>query len=219
MISALMPSRGRPESLRRSAMSLFDTALHPDRIEVLVAADPDDLATQAAADGLGLECWVAPYRFGYGQIRLYFNALAEVAVGDWLLLWNDDATMTAAGWDTLIERLPAGVMVADLANAFSPGLCCFPAVRREAVTALGGYCPADTPHVDSWWQEIGRRTGTIRHVEAFVQHDRFDLTGLHDDATYREGRSALRHADFFSPTFQAQIDVAAEVLRKHIEAA
>jgi hypothetical protein len=218
MISALMPSRGRPESLARSAMSLFDLAADPRNVEVLVAADPDDPDTAAAAEELGLDCWVAPERFGYGQIRQYFNRLSEVSIGDWLLLWNDDATMTTRGWDKQIEALPAQVMVADLRNAFSPGLCCFPAVRRDATVVLGGFCPVDTPHVDSWWQEVSRRSGTIHSVDAFVHHDRFDLTGGHNDATYREGRSHLRNAEFFGIEIQAQIDVSAEVLRKRAAA-
>lgn len=219
MISVLLPSRGRPASLVKSATSLFEHATNPDGIEILVAADPDDAGTAAVAEDMGLDCWIAPTRFGYGQIRLYFNALAEIAIGDWLLLWNDDATMTSAGWDKQIEDLPRRIQVADLHNAFSPGLCCFPAVRREAVTMLGGFCAAETPHVDSWWQEIGRRSQTIRAVDAHVHHDRFDLTGGHHDATYLEGRTHLRHGDFFSPEFQAQIDVAATVLDKMVRGA
>ncbi|HWB36849.1 MAG TPA: hypothetical protein VHA75_12565 [Rugosimonospora sp.] len=213
MISVLMPSRGRPASLVKSAMSVFDHAARPDAVEVLVAADPDDMGTHAVAEDLGLDCWVAPERYGYGGIRLYFNRLAEVAIGDWMLLWNDDATMITKGWDVKVEALPPSAMVADLRNAFSPGLCCFPAVRRAAVELLDGYCSANTPHVDSWWQEIGRRSGTIQPVDAFVHHDRFDLTGGHDDATYREGRTALRNAEFFGSIIQTQINEAAARLR------
>src|SRR4051794_19943625 len=103
MISVLLPSRGRPASLVKSAMSLLDRATHSDRVEILVAADPDDLGTHAVAEDMGLDCWVAPERFGYGQLQRYFNRLAETAVGDWLFPFNDDAAMTTPGWDVLIE--------------------------------------------------------------------------------------------------------------------
>lgn len=217
MISVLVPSRGRPESLRRSIRGLLDVADQRDAVQIVVGCDPDDAESQAAALALpnpfnGNATWVAPERYGYGRLYEYYNALAAIAAGGWLLLWNDDAFMTSTGWDTQIEALPETVLVADLHNAFSPGLCCFPAVRREAVAALGAFC-IDTPHVDSWWQEIGRRSGTIRAISAHVHHDRADLTGGHNDATYQEGRAGLRNEEFFGPAVQSQINAAAEKVR------
>lgn len=207
-----MPSRGRPESLRRSVESLREFAASPSGVEVLVGYDPDDLGTAHAASVADVVPIGAPERWGYGQLFRYYNLLAEVANGDWLLLWNDDAFMTVHGWDAMVEALPENILVADLANAFSPGLCCFPTVRRLAVEALGRFT-LDTPHVDSVWQEIGRRTGSIHFVDAFVRHERVDLTGGHNDDTYREGRAGLNHTHFFSPAFQAEIDAAAEKVR------
>lgn len=210
MISAILPSRGRPESLIKSVLSL--RALAVGDVEVVVAFDPDDPETCRAALTVDAVVSQPPERWGYSQMWRYLNLTAEFAVGDWLLVWNDDAEMTTFGWDEQIEALPAHVMVADLHNEFSPGLNCFPAVRREAVAALGGFCTAETPHVDSWWQEIGRRSGTSHAITAHVHHDRFDITGGHEDATWREGRSGLRHTEFFSPQVQAQIDTAAAVI-------
>jgi hypothetical protein len=212
VISVLLASRGRPESLRRSIRGLLDTADQRDEVQVLVACDPDDPATYDAAVALpnpsGVNyTWIAPERYGYSRLYEYYNALAEHASGEWLLNWNDDAFMTTTGWDLQITDLPPEVLVADLHNSFSPGLCCFPAVRWEAVAALGAFC-IDTPHIDSWWQEISRRSGTIRAIPAHVHHDRADLTGGHDDATYREGREGLRNEEFYGPRTQSQIDAA-----------
>ena len=163
MISVLLPSRGRAELLARSAGSLKDTAVQAP--EILVAADDDDPATVRAARQLGARVQVCQ-RAGYAGLHLYYQQLAALATGDWLLIWNDDATMMTAGWDVLIETVPAGVLVADVPSTQSP-LCCFPAIRREAVTALGRFSSAN-PHVDTFWQDVGRATGTIFTVTGFT---------------------------------------------------
>ena len=212
MISAILASRGRPDSLRRSVASLRELADKPDAIEVVVAFDPDDEPTGAVAEDIGALTVRAPERYGYARLYEYYRAAAEMSTGDWLLNWNDDAFMTTAGWDSQIEGLPPHIMVADLHNAFSPDLCCFPAVRREAVDALGGFCTVDNPHMDTWWQEIGRRSNTIDAIPAHVHHDRRDITGGHDDATFREGRSGWRTGEFWDREIQGQVNAAATVM-------
>ncbi|WP_213451571.1 glycosyltransferase family 2 protein [Rhizomonospora bruguierae] len=239
MISVLLPSRGRPASLRRAIHSLLDNSAnrairtdHPgwtampgalpeplppviEAPQILVAADPDDPATRDAAERLGAQVLVTPRRYGYGELHRYLNALAEQAEGEWLLLFNDDAVMRTRDWDQVILGQPANVMVADLQSQLSPEFCCFPAVRRVALEVTGGVYSPHTPHADSWWQDIGRRSGTIRAVDVHVHHDRFDLTGGHNDATYREGRAGpgLRDAQYFTPRVQAAVDAAAAAVR------
>lgn len=238
MISVLLPSRGRPASLRRAIESLLDKSANQalrvsagwegmpealpaplppviDPPQILVAADPDDPATRDVAEQLGAQVVVAPRRYGYAELHRYFNLLAEQADGEWLLLFNDDAVMWTRDWDRTILDLPAEVMVADLRSQLSPAFCCFPAVRRAALDVTGGVYSPHTPHVDSWWQDIGRRSGTIRPVDVVVHHDRFDLTGNHNDATYAEGRAGpgLRDAEYFSPAVQAEVDAAAARVR------
>ena len=99
------------------------------------------------------------------------------------MVWNDDATMTTPRWDDVIEALPPGVLVADITTPHSP-LCCYPAVRREAVEALGRFS-TDNPHVDTFWQDVGHATGTIARVPVYAnlespvkpdqQHGYYDL--------------------------------------------
>lgn len=214
-ISVLLPSRGRPDSLRASIASLRDHAADRSTLEILVATDPDDPHTLDVAAVLGATVWTAPERYGYAQLHLYFNRLADLASGSWLLLWNDDAIMTTTGWNERIAEVPDEVMVADLQSQLSPSFCCFPAVRRRAIVATGGVYSPHTPHVDSWWQDIGRQSGTIRPVDVHVRHDRFDLTGAHHDPTYLEGRAGpgLRDSEYFSAEVQAHVAAAADRLR------
>lgn len=193
MISVLLPSRGRPESLAQSVASLRDLAHAPEGIEVLVAVDDDDPPTARAARDLGAKVLVST-RYGYSRLHMYVNTLAHRAHGDWLLLWNDDARMLTPGWDRRVEEAAPGVLWP--AHNGSPYLNTFPVVHRRVVDLLGHF--SLSPHCDSWVQDVADAVGIHRHIDVAVLHDRFDLTGAHDDQTWREGQAGYRTADYHS---------------------
>lgn len=169
MIDVLIPSRGHPGMLASSVGSLAKLASMPERVVFRIAADEDDQETIAAAKELGA-CQVFPGRPGYAGLHVYYQALAAAGTAGWVLVWNDDATMLTSSWDTILYELPPSVLVADLQSSWSPSLCCFPAVRRRAIDALGRFS-SDNPHVDTFWQDVGRTTRTIAPVPVYVQHD------------------------------------------------
>jgi len=112
LISVLVASRRRPHLLARMAESLLDKASDRLAYEVLVAVDSDDIQS--------LEMWsvtppakasqwraiVGP-RMGYQRLHVYYNSLAEIARGDFLLLLGDDTFIVTPGWDDLILSKPA----------------------------------------------------------------------------------------------------------------
>lgn len=194
MISVLCPSRERTAMLAKSVTSLRDRSM-PGDTEILVAADEDDPDTIKAAADLGARALVCS-RHGYDGLHLYYGKLAAMATGDWLLVWNDDAFMMTDDWAAIIGSLPAGILVADLVSGQSP-LCCFPAVRREAVKALGRFS-TDNPHVDTFWQDLGYATRSIARVPVYVSHP----------VTRRD-----QSHDFFGAAHQAEMAAAAEKIR------
>lgn len=215
-VSVLLPSRGRPASLRASIQSLRDMATDPREVEVLVGWDTDDPITgQVARRGgkTGLVGVEFPERHGYHQLHRYVNVLAERSAGDWLLLWNDDATMTTRGWDEWLGRYPAALpWVLSLASTgYGHALCCFPAVSRALYTTLGHL--SLSPHIDTWLQDIGRATGTLRDIPVHVHHDRHDLTGGHDDQTRAESLAGYRSDEFYGPEMQALLRADTERIR------
>ncbi len=208
MISVLLPSRGRPESLAASIGSLRDLAHQSVDIEVLVAADDDDPPTIRAARDIGAEVLVSP-RYGYDRLHMYVNTLAHRARGEWLLLWNDDARMLTPGWGRRVSEAPIGVLWP--AHNGSQFLNVFPAVHRSIVEALGHF--SLSPHCDSWMQDVAEAVGAHHHIDVAVLHDRFDLTGGHDDQTYREAQTGYRTADYHSPEMVALRQRDIEILR------
>lgn len=219
MISVLIPSRGRPDGLRDAVESLILNASSPDNVEILVAIDPDDGPVHTKAIELEkrhsastIRVMVTPERYGYAQLYRYYNALAERAKGDWLLLFNDDALMTTQDWDERIKEIPPDKLIADPKHALSASYVCFPAMHRRMYEALGHFS-GENPAVDSYIQDIGRALGIIQQVDVWIDHRRPDLTGDAPDATYLEGRAGLGHVHYFSPAYQAVIAEATERVR------
>jgi hypothetical protein len=210
MISVCLPSRRRPGMLAASVTSLREHAARPDLVEVLVAYDPDDAGTRAAALAVGADVvWQAPERYGYARSAHYYAALIEQASGEWLLpTWGDDGLMQTPGWDEIVRAQEPGTVLWVDGNI--AGLTCFPIVHADVLAATGRLCPL--PALDSWYEYVGRDAGVLVHPEPpiYVHQDRFDLTGRNDDETYREGRGGYRQEEFFSPGYieERTLDVA-----------
>ncbi len=194
VIGVLLPSRGRPALLARSITSLRDCAADPAQFRVHVGADVDDQETVKVVAAAGAQVMLFA-RQGYDRLHVYYNQLAAGVDADWLLVWNDDAVMLTEGWDDVLGRLPRSVLVADLQSHHSP-MCCFPAVRCEAVAAVGTFS-SDNPHVDSFWEVVGNLSGTIAAVPIEVRHEQQGRHaggehGFHD-AAHLEELSACAH--------------------------
>lgn len=197
--------------LAASIGSLWALAAAPGLVEVLVACDPDDAETPAAALRLHADViWQAPERFGYARSAQYYAALINRASGEWFLpTWGDDGLMQTEGWDEIVRAQPAGSVLWVDGNI--GGLTCFPIVHADVLATLGRLCPL--PALDSWFEYVARDAGILVHPDPpiYVLQDRFDLTGRNDDATYREGRGGYRQAEFFSDHYcgERAADVAA----------
>lgn len=210
MISVLCPSRGRPDSLATSAASLLQLADDPARVEILVAIDPDDTSYEQFAYP-SVKVWVAPERYGYSQLHRYANELLKFAAGDWLLNWNDDAVMLTQGWDSIVEAQPPAVLWPGHNHDQYPCNNIFP-IWPAAWSRHIGHVSLNT-HMDTWWQIIGDQAGGQRHIPVQVRHDRFDLTGLHNDQTYAESHVSAQLADFNSQAMTEAREADADAIR------
>lgn len=193
--------------------SLVLTAASPNSLEIAVALDEDDptyveSVEAARGDQVGCHTTVVTFgtRHGYRQLNEYFNHLAKVSAGRWLMLWNDDARMQSAGWDDTVTGLAARTWVAEPRAPYYPDLLTFPIVRRELVRLVGGFSP-HTPHCDTYWQQIGRGLDISHPVDIDIEHLRWDLSGRPEylDATFLEGQAGWQSGAFYSPEIQDKI--------------
>lgn len=179
MISVLIPSRGRPELYARAVASLLDHASHPEQVEILARLDEDDYNQYQGLPGR----LVVDIPLGYGGQHDYNNQLAELATGEWLMVFNDDALMQTQGWDDVIHE-HEGFHLLSLDNNNGRQYACFPAVPRKWYE-ICGHLALDC-RIDSWMQEVAHEVGCfVEENRVFILHDRHDLTGNNDDETYR----------------------------------
>ena len=175
-VSVLLPSRGRPDSLRAALRNIPGTCENPGRVEILLRLDDDDSATLAVRDSLAAEC--APVRLriavglrgaGYAAFHLFVNELAGMADGDFLLLHNDDSRIETRGWDALAAARRGRLAVLNPATPNSR-LNIFPMAHRKVFELLGHF--SLNPHCDSWMESVARRAEiqddfpgmTMRHI-------------------------------------------------------
>lgn len=173
VVSVVLPTRMRAAALERSLDSLGE-----GNYEVLLAVDRDDPTEYRgfAARRFAVE------RYGYAGLDCYYNLLAEHAKGDWVLLWNDDALMQTPDWvDIVADHEPNAVLSPDTVHR---PLCTFPIIPRRFIEAAGHM--SLSPHVDSWWEQIGQMLDRLVWPPISVAHDRADVTGNNDDTVYRE---------------------------------
>jgi hypothetical protein len=189
MISVLIPSRRRDLALAASIDSLATHADRPGQVEYLVAADPDDYSTALTAEACNAWCWTTPERYGYTRLHEYYNHLAAMAEGDWLLMWNDDTRMATPGWDQIINAQSRDAVLWPHARGHDPLSNPFPAWPAWWTRATGRVSPV--MHPDTHIQGVGRALGKVRRIGVEINHDRPDITGRHADLTYAEGRGLL----------------------------
>lgn len=100
-LSILLPTRGRTTAVARMLRSVLSTAVHPDRIEVVLTADFDDAETRAFEfPGLALQkvpgaaCYLGEaYRRCWAASR-----------GHHVLLATDTLIFESFGWDRIVRQ-------------------------------------------------------------------------------------------------------------------
>lgn len=115
LCSVLIPSRGRPDRLRRTLQSIRDTSSATD-VEILVRLDDDDRPSLDSVDQLIREhralVLVGSRRRGYDSLGEFYGELAQVARGEWIWIMNDDAHVTgptadtSGTWDADLRTIP-----------------------------------------------------------------------------------------------------------------
>lgn len=192
-ISVLLPTRGRTESLEKSIRSLLDLAADPAKIEILLAVDRDDQATIDFTTNQLKSILENRYKCGYtvmafnpiGYIRLneYLNALAKVSTGDWLFFYNDDAVMTTQNWDNeiLIHTGKTCLLRAETNNQHPYAI--FPILPRSWIEVTGHISAHQIN--DAWVSHIAYMLDIVIDIPVYIRHERFDLTGLNNDDTYK----------------------------------
>lgn len=178
--SVMIPTRHRPELLRKAVLALLETAAEPTQMEVLICRDEDDPGTEVCSYS-GSVFW---HTLPNTHIRDKYNALEKLARGRMLYYWSDDVFMQTQAWDLTMrlfyqnhrhkkficsvkDDIWNGCM--DLNRPAGP-FC----LTREWVSAVGHSINPKLKWqaIDLWLWDVGRRA---------------NLLARPDDATGRTG--------------------------------
>lgn len=201
--------------MKRSIESLRATADDWSNIEVLVRLDLNDPSLKAYAKNKRKgdkrpEMTVVGDGLGYKALHVYYNDLAAIAKGDWLFMWNDDVLMDTNRWDTIIEQYAGQFkLLAPVAVPHGYQFCIVPVVPRAWFETTGHL--SKNAQADSWLELVARELGVFSWIPVTVLHDRADITGNNNDATFaaREYQSEA----FFGQEAKAERAADAERLR------
>lgn len=174
-ISVLTPSRGRAWHLEASLTSLGWTKdKRLPEVEFLIALDEDDPQVPLYKEIFGKTTTIIVMpRVGYGYLDYYYNALAKKSTGDWLWLWNDDATMRGGPW---LEKLKEVDATRPYVAQFG-GHHIFPLMTRTLYKIIGHFSKGASN--DTYVLGVGDRGG-VRIYIGNAQEITIDHNEIHD---------------------------------------
>lgn len=195
-IAILLATRGRTDSLGRSIRSMVELAEHIDSVQLMFAFDNDDTIGSAYfqedlrpwMDARDLNYTAMQFaRQGYHRLNIYNNQMAKHTSSRWLMIWNDDAVMETQGWDREIMKYDGEFKLLAVHTHRDHPYSIFPILPRKWYDLLGYISPHSVQ--DGWLSQQAYMLDIWQRIPVWVTHDRADLTGNNNDATFQERRA------------------------------
>jgi len=236
IISLLIPTRNRVESLRRLFQSIEETCKSTESLEVLLSIDNDDTDTirfveeYSKNNRLLIKAIIGNRGKGYIDLHKKVTELCHKSSGRFLFFLADDVQFMNDNWDEKMQ--------ATYNNAYRDNIYWIRTAHGEA--SADAQCMAITRdwysvtgHLGTCYQQDTEFNYVAKHVgrEVFLKdivviHHRADYkTGIIDgviDQTFVEGRMAadsglLQGTPYYSPQVQASIITDSIKLLKRIK--
>lgn len=202
LISVLLPTRKRVHMLEKSLTSLLDRCRCPDQLEILIAYDDDDQLSREYFGGSVWPKFIGRWpvqhriscvpRWGYRQLHLYINMLAQHSRGKWIFFWSDDPIMETANWDDHVRANQDFVGLLHIEASNAPMNCSILPLFHRAWLDLFG-CVSPINHADSWMSDICWNAKARKVIPVTVYHDRFEDSGNNRDETWEDKRRDIAH--------------------------
>jgi len=227
-IAIILPTRGRTDALRRSVFSLIDNAADMSQVQLMFGFDNDDSVgveyftktLKPELDQLKINYTALSFvPMGYDHINQYGNELALKSDADWTVFWNDDAVMNTADWDRVIVDHTGEFKLLAFHTHNDHPYSIFPIVPVKWLELIGHHSPHQM--IDAWLSQNAYMLDIWERIDVHVTHDRHDLTGNNNDATFK-ARTAFEGnpknpIDFHHPSNirkrMAECDVLAEYMK------
>jgi len=198
VISVLVPSRNRPQSLKELCDSLFINASNPNQIEVIVYFDLDDSHIPECIEYFNelSTKYTNPVKVIIGPrlvLSDYPNKLLQAASSDIFMNLGDDMRCKAPNWDT--EIISAINIYQDKINFvyvddgyWGPDLASHYIIHRNYVECLGYFSPPffDYGYSDAWMYQVAQKLGRIHYIPILFEHMHYSIGKGELDQTYQD---------------------------------
>jgi hypothetical protein len=214
MVSLLLPTRKRPDNLKRFYESAMTLADKPTQIEVIAYVDSDDDSYDFSLPRLR---YVRGPRIVLSEM---WNKCHEMAVGPIFGHMGDDIVFRNQGWDTLVKdkfkEYPDKIVFVhgdDMSNVHLDRFGTHGFLHQNWVDAVGYFVPPyfSSDYNDTWLNEVANMIGRrvyiddlktehmhfafnkgdvdITHQERLARHENENVGGIY------QGKAAEREAD------------------------
>lgn len=171
----LIVSRGRPEYLKKTIESIFNTTTHG--VKVFIGLDDDDPKLKEYnaifEQYENIDGYVFPKRTGELYLSRLCNQLycrVEQVVkdeADIIIPFADDIIIKTQDWKAmLVRRCPCDDLYIAYPFDGYRGCCTIPMLSRRVVDLAGFIAPDSLHHwyCDTWWGEVGRLSNRILYM-------------------------------------------------------
>jgi glycosyltransferase involved in cell wall biosynthesis len=178
VISILLPTRRRPDNLKRLIESLNYTTSDKDTVELVIRYDADDELTRAALSELDwqrLTVQQLPKPEQYGSL---WNEAYASATGEIIMICGDDIIFRTHGWNKIVEhemsRWPDGVVIVFGQDGIQDwNIATHPFIHRKWIETVGyiGGSKKFNLHIDEWFNNISDNIGRrVYQPQIFTEH-------------------------------------------------
>lgn len=187
-LSILIPTRNRPEGLRRLLDSIVAHAARMDAVEIIVGMDDDEVPPAWLAElPFPITLSHAPREQTMGRM---WERLLNLSSGEIIVGVCDDLVVATDAFDarirTEVRAHPNAVHFIDDEQA--PNFATFPVTTRKlaqrVTQAQGFFMPPWFPFwfVDTWWDELGELIGVRRvlPVRVLMQDGKGETTSMRE---------------------------------------
>lgn len=225
--SLLLPTRGRPDLLDRFLESVLKTAAFPEKIEIVIVTDEDDITMKGYTFP---QLNIKSVEFVSGKNMGELNQAAfEASTGQYVFLVNDDIIVQTPRWDErimeVVRRYPDGLFLVHVNDLlFQEHLCTFPLVSRTFCEIAGGICPDEyyRHRIDDHIYNVFNMLAYLGHKrilylpDVVFEHDHYTLDDQGNRVYYMENEIHEPDVELFEQLFDQRKELTIR-LTEYIE--
>ena len=190
-VSILVPTRKRPENVRRLVLSILSNAHKPDQTEILFYIDedddtfPDDILQHNIRKIVGPRLWLSIM-----QNILYFNCRGEI-----VMYAGDDVVFSTPNWDQIVRNEfnksedKLILVYGDDKGWHVGSIAIHGFLHRNWINLLGYFvAPFRNSAYDMWHTENAKKLGRLVYLPSLIiehVHYRQGFGNANFDSTYK----------------------------------